>query len=104
MNGHELQIILFGMFGGVSVNIARCLLASLDPKLYKIIFDLSYWLQFAGLTLSGGIVSWARDLSLPANPLTPIDAIYIGLSLPVLLKPAADQLMTFAKQRGHPRD
>jgi hypothetical protein len=100
MNGHEAAIILFGMFGGLSVNIARLLMASLAPKQHRITFDLAYWLQFIGLTLSGGIVALARDLSLPANPLTPIDALYVGLSLPVLFKPAAEQLMGFAKEKN----
>ena len=88
------------MFGGLSVNIARLLMASLAPKQHRITFDLAYWLQFIGLTLSGGIVALARDLSLPANPLTPIDALYVGLSLPVLFKPAAEQLMGFAKEKN----
>ena len=70
------------------------------PKQHRITFDLAYWLQFIGLTLSGGIVALARDLSLPANPLTPIDALYVGLSLPVLFKPAAEQLMGFAKEKN----
>jgi hypothetical protein len=100
MSGHETLIVLFGMFGGLSVNITRLLLASLAPKKHRITFDLAYWLQFIGLTLSGGIVALARDLSLPANPLTPIDALYIGLSLPVLFKPAAEQLMDFAKEKN----
>jgi hypothetical protein len=88
------------MFGGLSVNITRLLMASLAPKRHRITFDLAYWLQFIGLTVSGGIVSLARDLSLPANPLTPIDALYVGLSLPVLFKPAAEQLMGFAKEKN----
>lgn len=109
MNWHEVAIILFGMFGGLSVNITRLLMASLAPKRHRITFDLAYWLQFIGLTVSGGIVSLARDLSLPslardlslpANPLTPIDALYVGLSLPVLFKPAAEQLMGFAKEKN----
>jgi hypothetical protein len=75
-------------------------MASLASKQHRITFDGTYWLQFIGLTLSGGIVALARDMSLPANPLTPIDAIYIGLSLPVLFKPAAEQLMDFAKDKN----
>jgi hypothetical protein len=98
----EIPIILFGMFGGLSLNIIRLLLASLDNK-HRITFDLAYWLQFVGLTISGGVVALARDMSLPANPLTPIDSIYIGLSLPVIFKPAAEALMGFAKDR-HPGD
>jgi hypothetical protein len=100
MSGRETLIVLFGMFGGLSVNITRLPLASLAPKKHRITFDLAYWLQFIGLTLSGGIVALARDLSLPANPLTPIDSLYIGLSLPVLFKPAAEQLMDFAKEKN----
>ena len=100
MNWHQTSIILFGMFGGLSVNIARLLMASLAPKKHRITFDLAYWFQFIGLTLSGGIVALARALSLPVNPLTPIDALYIGLSLPVLFKPAAEQLMNFAKDKN----
>jgi len=100
MNGHEISVILFGMFGGLCVNIARLLMASLAPKKHRITFDLPYWLQFTLLTLSGGIVAWARDLSMPASPLTPIDALYVGLSLPVIFKPAAEQLMDFAKDKN----
>jgi hypothetical protein len=103
MNGHEVSVLLFGMFGGFSVNIARLLLASLAPKKHRITFDLPYWLQFGGLTLSGGIVALARDLSMAANPLTPIDALYVGLSLPVLFRPVAEQLIGFAKDK-HPGD
>lgn len=99
MAGREIPIILFGMFGGLSLNITRLLLASLNPKQHRITFDLAYWLQFVGLTISGGIVALARDMSLPASPITPIDAIYIGLSLSVLFKPAAEQLMDFAKSK-----
>jgi hypothetical protein len=99
-----IAIFLFGMFGGLAVNIARWLLASLAPERHRITFDVAYWLQFSGLTLLGGVVSLARDLSLPANPLTPIDAIYLGLSLPVILKPAAEQLLGFAKERNPSRD
>jgi hypothetical protein len=99
MQERELPIILFGMFGGLSLNIIRFLLASLNPHQHRITFDLAYWLQFVGLTMSGGIVALARDMSLPANPLTPIDSIYIGLSLPVLFKPAAEQLISFAKEK-----
>lgn len=104
MNVSEISILLFGMFGGLSVNIARWLMASLAPKRHRIIFDLAYWLQFAGLTALGGIVALARNLSFPANPLTPIDSIYVGLSLPVLLKPVAEQLMDFAKDEKTPKD
>ena len=100
MEWHEISIILFGMIGGLSVNITRLLMASLAPKKHRITFDAPYWLQFIGLTLSGGIVAMARDLSLPSNPLTPIDALYVGLSLPVLFKPAAEQLMDFAKEKS----
>ena len=94
-----IAIILFGMFGGLSLNIIRLLLASLNTK-HRITFDLAYWLQFTGLTISGGVVALARDMSLPANPLTPIDSIYIGLSLPIMFKPAAEALMGFAKDRN----
>ena len=100
INEHQAEIILFGMFGGLSVNITRLLLASLAPKKHRINFDLGYWLQFVGLTFSGGIVALARDLSLPQNPLTPIDALYVGLSLPVLFKPAAEGLIGFAKDKN----
>jgi len=102
MSSREIPIILFGMFGGLGINIARWLMASLEGDRHGITFDTACWLQFFGLTVSGGIVALARDLSLPANPLTPIDAIYIGLSLTVLFKPAADQLMNFAKVKNPP--
>jgi hypothetical protein len=99
MNWHDVWVFLFGMFGGLSINIARLLMVSLEPKRHRITFDPAYWLQFFGLTLAGGIIALARDLSMPLNPLTPIDAIYVGLSLPVLLKPVAVALMNFAKDK-----
>jgi hypothetical protein len=60
MSEHDVSIILFGMFGGLSLNIIRLLLASLNPKQHRITFDLAYWLQFIGLTVSGGVVALAR--------------------------------------------
>ena len=99
LQSHGFLAFVFGMAGGLAINIARWLLASMSPERNSIIFDRVYWAQFFGLMLLGGVVALARDISSPANPITPMDAIYVGLSLPALLKTVAGELMDIKKQK-----
>lgn len=97
IQSHAFLAFVFGMVGGLAINIARWLLVSIAPERHSILFDGLYWAQFFGLMLLGGIVALARDLSSPANPITPMDAIYVGLSLPALLKTVSGELMDFTQ-------
>ena len=90
------------MVGGLTINVARWLLVSLAPERHSIDFGGLYWAQFFGLMTLGGAVALARDMSSPLNPLTPIDAIYVVLSLPALLKTVAGDLLDFAKGKNRP--
>lgn len=60
---HGFLALIFGMVGGLAINIARWLLVSIAPERHSIIFDGLYWAQFFGLMLLGGIIASARDLS-----------------------------------------
>ncbi len=102
LQSHALLAFLFGMTGGLAINIARWLLVSIAPERHFILFDRMYWAQFFGLMFLGGIVALARDLSSPANPITPMDAIYVGLSLPALLKTVSGELIDMGKAKRRP--
>jgi len=84
---HRYNAFLFGFFGGLAVNVFRLYLVSQSPQSERPIFDWIYWTQFAGLAALGGIAALAHDLS---NQITPLVAFNVGLSIPALIKTAAE--------------
>jgi hypothetical protein len=84
---HRYNAFLFGFFGGLAVNIFRLYLVSQSPQSERPIFDWIYWAQFVGLAALGGIAALAHDLS---NQITPLVAFNVGLSIPALIKTAAE--------------
>lgn len=84
---HRYTAFLFGFFGGLAVNLFRLYLISQSLEAERPDFDWVYWTQFAGLASLGGIAALAHDLS---NPITPLLAFNVGLSIPALIKTAAE--------------
>ena len=84
---HRYTAFLFGFFGGLAVNLFRLYLISQSPEAERPDFDWVYWTQFAGLASLGGIAALAHDLS---NQITPLLAFNVGLSIPALIKTAAE--------------
>lgn len=84
---HRFTAFLFGFFGGLAVNIFRLYLISQSPEAERPNFNWIYWVQFGGLAVLGGIAALAHDLS---NPITPLLAFNVGLSIPALIKTAAE--------------
>jgi hypothetical protein len=84
---HRFTAFTFGFFGGLSINLILLHLISRSPAAERPDFDWIYWTQFLGLALMGGIAALAHDLS---NPITPWVALNVGLSIPALLKTAAE--------------
>jgi hypothetical protein len=78
---------MFGFFGGLSVNLFRLYLVSQSPQAERPAFNWIYWTQFAGLAAMGGVFALAHDLS---NQISPLVALNVGLSIPALIKTAAE--------------
>jgi hypothetical protein len=76
-----------GCVGGSGVNIYRLYLISHSHQETRPSFDTVYYAQFAGLILLGGAFAWANDATKDISPLT---AIYIGLSVPAVIKVAIE--------------
>ncbi len=84
---HRHTAFLFGFFGGLAVNLFRLYLISQSPEAERPDFDWVYWTQFAGLAIVGGVAALAHDMS---RQITPLLAFNVGLSIPALIKTAAD--------------
>jgi hypothetical protein len=84
---HRFTAFTFGFFGGLSINLVLLHLISQSRSADRPDFDWIYWTQFLGFAVMGGIAALAHDLS---NPVTPLVALNVGLSIPALLKTAAD--------------
>jgi len=65
----------------------RLHLISQSPETERPDFNWIYWTQFVGLAILGGIAALAHDLS---NPITALLAFNVGLSIPALIKTAAE--------------
>jgi hypothetical protein len=92
---HRYTAFVFGFFGGLAVNLLRLYSVSQSSAVERPDFNLIYWTQFAGLALMGGVTALAHDLS---TQITPLLALNVGLSVPALIKTAAD-LQTPKKKR-----
>ena len=84
---HRFTAFVFGSFGGLGVNFLRLYLISQSAKTERPDFDSVYWLQFIGLAILGGVAALAHDIS---NPISPLLAFNVGLSIPALIKTAAE--------------
>ena len=92
---HRYTAFVFGFFGGLAVNILRLYSVSQSAAVERPDFNWIYWTQFAGLAGMGGVAALAHDLS---NQITPLLALNVGLSIPALIKTAAE-LQTPRKKR-----
>jgi hypothetical protein len=84
---HRYTAFTFGFLGGLAVNLFRLYLVSQSPLTERPEFDGIYWAQFAGLALMGGVAALAHDLS---NQISPWVALNVGLSIPALIRTAAE--------------
>ena len=84
---HRYTAFLFGFFGGLAVNLLRLYSVSQSSAVERPDFNWIYWTQFPGLAFMGGIAALAHDLS---TQITPLLALNVGLSIPALIKTAAD--------------
>ena len=84
---HRYTAFAFGLFGGLAVNLFRLYLISQSSKLERPDFNWIYWTQFVGLAVFGGVVALAHDIS---NQISPLVALNVGLSIPALLRAAAE--------------
>lgn len=84
---HRYTAFLFGFFGGLAINVLRLYSVSQSSTIEKPDFNWIYWAQFAGLAAMGGITALAHDLS---TQITPLLALNVGLSVPALIKTAAE--------------
>jgi hypothetical protein len=90
-----MNAFLFGCFGGLMVNVFRLFLLSLEPKKEQPTFNWIYLSQFAGLALAGGVLALAHHLT---QPITPIVAVNLGMSLPALAKATTSTLQATTKR------
>ena len=74
---------LFGCFGGLAINIFRLFLVSIEPRESQPTLDWVYFAQFLGLSLIGGVLALAHHMT---QPITPIVAVNLGMSVPALAK------------------
>jgi len=81
-----LREFLFAFFGGLAINALRLFeIAKLPiPERPKTFSDWLYALQFFGTRLIGGVLALAYSMS--GTALTPILAVNIGASAPLILK------------------
>ena len=84
---HRFTAFVFGFFGGLGVNLLRLYALSQSSTVERPDFGWIYWSQFVGLAVMGGIAALAYDLS---NQITPLLAFNVGLSVPALIKTAAE--------------
>jgi hypothetical protein len=84
---HRYTAFTFGFLGGLAVNVFRLYLISQSPTTERPDFDWIYWTQFVGLALIGAVAALAHDIS---NQITPWLAFNVGLSIPTLVKTAAE--------------
>lgn len=81
-----MREFLFATFGGLAVNFLRLgEIAKLPkPERPKTFSDWLYTLQFFGMPLIGGVLAMAYSAS--GTALSPILAVNIGASAPLILK------------------
>ena len=92
---HRFTAFVFGFVGGLGVNVFRLYAMSQSLKEDRPDFDSVYWSQFILLAGLGGATALAHDIS---NPISPLVALNVGLSIPALIKTAAE-LQTPKKKR-----
>jgi hypothetical protein len=94
-----MQPFLFGLFGGLAINLLR--LADLAHKPAaerpKTFSDIFYVIQFVTLPLLGGGLAYTYHAS--GTMLSPILALNIGASAPLILKNLASALPPIGTQR-----
>lgn len=83
---HRYTAFAFGFFGGFAINLLRLHLMS-QSTVERPDFDWIYWTQFVGLAAMGGVAALAYDIS---NPISTLVAFNVGLSIPALIKTAAE--------------
>jgi hypothetical protein len=93
---HRYTAFLFGVFGGLAVNVFRLYLLSQSPQSERPELNWIYWTQFAGLAGFGGVFALAHDLS---NQISPLVALNVGLSIPALVKTVAEPQPPKRKRR-----
>lgn len=83
---NELFIPLFAFFGGIAINILSLTeLRNIPrPDRPETFSDPLYSLWFFGVPLLGGMLAYAYQIS--GSNLTPIIAINVGASAPLILK------------------
>jgi len=89
-----MLVFCFGCFGGLAVNIFWLYWVSLEPREDLPDFNGIYFSQFLGLALTGGVLALAHHLT---QPITPIVAVNLGLSIPALAKATAGTFHTSSK-------
>jgi hypothetical protein len=93
---HRFTAFAFGFFGGLAINLLRLHLMSQSSSVERPDFDWIYWTQFFGLAAMGGIAALAYDIS---NQISPLVAFNVGLSIPALIKTAAELQGTKRKRK-----
>jgi hypothetical protein len=90
---------LFAVFGGFAVNFLRLFEIAKLPKSERpeTFSDWLYVLQFFGMPLIGGVLALAYSMS--GTALTPILAVNIGASAPLILKTFASVLPEVGAKR-----
>lgn len=94
-----MQIFLLGLFGGFAINALRLVDLSSVPRNERpaTFSDPLYVLQFVLLPLLGGILAYVYNSS--GTELTPILAVNIGASAPLILKSFASAIPSIGSQK-----
>lgn len=94
-----LSIFLFGYFGGIAMNIMSWteLKNTPRPDRPETFSDPVYVVWFFVIPLLGGVLAYAYSTS--GDNLTPIIAINVGMSAPLILKSLAAAIPQNVKSR-----
>ncbi len=75
-------IFLFGCLGGILLELYRLYKIRQDKNSPSYYGQLKYWIITLGMIVCGGVLSWLWDMEVT---LTPLLAVNIGITAPLLL-------------------
>ena len=95
---HRFTAFSFGFFGGLGINLFRLYALSQAQSSERPPFDTVYWCQLFGMAAMGGVAALAHDL---VNTINPFVALNVGLSVPAILKAAAEVSVNKRKRKSN---